>query len=155
MLELQIAYSQAAQAENVPDLIIFNGHFHAKVLGDDADRRLAEALTSVAFLEERGQEYPQSLIVMGGDFNDYPGSDTLDAFENSDYLLRVASDLPKDEQCTYYYLKKYEALDHLFVVLNNGGYYVPKSAKVHSKNGYAGSDHGALTAEFVIEPVAD
>ncbi len=156
-IELQLAVDPTAQKAKEPDLIIFCAHFRSKAGEDDGARRLAEAKTAHDYLVERAGQYPWALIVMGGDLNDYPGSEPLKALEDDGELLRVAADLPKAQQVTYYYSGSSYALDHLFMAKKAAGAYISGSAEAvfdtAGKRGYAGSDHAALKADFMLHPL--
>ncbi len=157
-IELQLAVDPVAQEAKKPDLIVFCAHFRSKAGADDGARRLAEAKTAHDYLVERAGQYPEALIVMGGDLNDYPGSEPLKALEEDGELLRVAAELPEKEQATYYYGGATYALDHLFMAKKAAGAYISGTAAVvfdaAGKSGYAGSDHAALKADFMLHPEA-
>jgi len=133
-------------------IIVFPAHFKAKS-NDDPERRLREATKAAEIINEVAADNPDSLIVMGGDLNDEPGSDPLNALDSAD-LLRTASDLSTNEQCTYNY-NGCESIDHIYLSLAGSGNYISKSAKV-IKDGKCGngsyclgsSDHAAIKADF-------
>ena len=132
-------------------IIVFSAHFKSKA-DDDAQRRLAEAAAAAKILKKRAEEHPEALVVMGGDLNDEPGSDTLEYFENDSAFLRVASELSLKDQATYYYSSEAVALDHIFWVKTAGGKYKTGSAEVvkDAPSWYhlGSSDHAALKATF-------
>ena len=133
-------------------IIVFPVHFKSKS-NDDPERRLREATKAAEIINEVAADNPDSLIVMGGDLNDEPGSDPLNALDSAD-LLRTASDLSTNEQCTYNY-NGCESIDHIYLSLAGSGNYISKSAKV-IKDGKCGngsyclgsSDHAAIKADF-------
>jgi hypothetical protein len=85
---------------------------------------------------------------MGGDLNDEPGSPPLDALTGSGELLRVAQDLPPQEQITYLGYGGH-AIDHLLLHTGASGRCLPGGVKVLCQNGgFAGSDHCAIRADF-------
>ena len=133
------------------EIIVFSAHFKSKA-DDDAPRRLAEAAAAVKILKKTAEKYPDALIVMGGDLNDEPGSDTLDFFESEQSFLRVADELSSKDQATYLYHGNAIALDHIFWVKNESGTYKKGSAKVvkdaPSIYSLGSSDHAALKATF-------
>ena len=133
------------------DIIVFSAHFKSKN-NDDQSRRLAEAAAAVKILKERAAEYPDALIVMGGDLNDEPGSDTLDFFESDPAFLRVANELSSKDQATYSYRGEAIAIDHIFWVKSSLGSYKQGSAEVvkdaPSWYSLGSSDHAALKATF-------
>lgn len=132
-------------------IIVFSAHFKSKA-DDDSARRLAEAAAAAKILKKRAAEYPDALIVMGGDLNDEPGSDTLGYFENDPAFLRVADELSSKDQATYSYRGSAIALDHIFWVKTGGGTYKSGSAEVvkdaPSWYSLGSSDHAALKAAF-------
>ena len=132
-------------------IIVFSAHFKSKA-DDDSARRLAEAAAAAKILKKRATEYPDALIVMGGDLNDEPGSDTLDFFESDPAFLRVANELSSKDQATYYYHGNAIALDHIFWVKSDLGSYKKGSAEVvkdaPSQYSLGSSDHAALKATF-------
>lgn len=131
-------------------LIVFAAHFKSKN-DDDPARRLAEATRARAIVDASAAEFPDAVIVMGGDLNDTPGSPPLTALEGDDGLLRVAAELAP-EDWTYTYHDVHSALDHLLqATAATGGQYVPGSALVfrgEGDDGWGGSDHAALRASF-------
>lgn len=131
-------------------LIVFVGHFKSKN-DDDPERRLAEATRAREIIDASTAEFPEAVIVMGGDLNDTPGSPPLQALEGEGGMLRVAAELAP-EDWTYVYQDEHRALDHLYLATAaTGGTYKSGSAFVFRgdfEEGYAGSDHAALRASF-------
>lgn len=131
-------------------VILFAAHLRSKN-DDDPGRRLAEAQAAARIALASGVEFPQALVVLGGDLNDVPGSSTLEALTGSGELLRVAQDLPPEQQVTY---PGYggQALDHLLFDTRAGGSPVPGSVRVicDTPRGFAGSDHCAIRADFAL-----
>ncbi|WP_164018234.1 endonuclease/exonuclease/phosphatase family protein [Pyxidicoccus trucidator] len=129
--------------------IVFSAHFRSKV-DDDPGRRFAEADASRVIVTRTAQEWPDALVVLGGDLNDVPGSPPLDALEKDGALLRVASDRPDSETWTYSYLGNLQAIDHLYLA-QGGGTYVTGSFRAarEARGGYGGSDHAAVYADFL------
>ncbi len=132
-------------------IIVFSAHFKSKA-DDDAPRRLAEAAAAAKILKNTAEKYPDALIVMGGDLNDQPGSDTLDFFEKESSFFRVAMELSSKDQATYSYHGEAIAIDHIFWVESSLGSYKQGSAKVvkdaSSTYSLGSSDHAALKATF-------
>ena len=133
-------------------VVVFAAHFKAKTDGsDDPGRRLAEAKATHDIMNKTGSDNAKSLVVLGGDLNDVPGSDPINALESDGTLLRVASDVAK--QGTYLFGGNDQAIDHIFVTKNHAKSYVPESATVvrdPSSKGFAGSDHATLWADFSL-----
>ena len=133
------------------NIVVFSAHFKSKA-DDDASRRLAEAAAAAKILKNAAVKYPDALIVMGGDLNDEPGSDTLGSLESEPEFLRVADELPVKDQATYYYSGNAVALDHIFWVKSGSGLYKKGSVEVvkdaPSWYSLGSSDHAALKATF-------
>ncbi|NPD27311.1 endonuclease/exonuclease/phosphatase family protein [Corallococcus sp. AB004] len=132
-------------------VIVFAAHFRSKV-DDDPGRRMAEANAAREILLASAKEFPDAMIVLGGDLNDIPGSEPINALDQA--LLRVAKDRPDNETWTYFYSGRGQAIDHLYLAPNGGGVYVPGSFRVARgpTGGYGGSDHGAVYADFALTP---
>lgn len=134
-------------------LIVFVAHFKAKN-DDDPERRLAEATRAREIIDATAVEFPDSVIVLGGDLNDTPGSPPLQALEQSGGMLRVAAELAPDDW-TYVYQDNYNAIDHLYLATAaTGGTYLAGTAHVFrgsGDDGYVGSDHAAVRASFHAE----
>lgn len=131
-------------------IIVFSAHFKAKS-NDDPDRRQAEANAALKIINETADQFPDALIVMGGDLNDTPGSGPVSALEDSPGLVRVASELSSANQATYWYDGPI-AIDHLFHSIYASGSYISGSAEVikdsPSRYELISSDHAALRASF-------
>ncbi|RKG92638.1 endonuclease/exonuclease/phosphatase family protein [Corallococcus sp. CA053C] len=135
------------------DTIVFAAHFRSKV-DDDPGRRIAEATATRNIVADVAKTSPGALVVFGGDLNDVPGSEALTALERDGAMVRVASDRPASETWTYVYSGQRQAIDHLYhAPAPEGGTYLPGSFRVAREgNGYGGSDHCAVYADFVVEP---
>jgi uncharacterized protein len=133
-------------------VIVFSAHFRSKA-NDDPGRRLAEAQAAHDIVIASANEFPDGIVVLGGDLNDTPGSDPIDALESGALLSRVAADVPLVDQGTYEWNGQAQAIDHVFLATSSRGVYVPLSAHaVHAPSewGLAGSDHAALVADFGV-----
>lgn len=145
LLEVHVALDRAR-------VILFAAHFKSKN-NDDPARRLAEAQATARIVEGTARRFPGALVVVGGDLNDDPGSPPLEALTAGGGLLRVAQELPVAGQVTYKGFGGH-AYDHLFQGVAAGGRFLPGHARVTcdeaaSPGGFAGSDHCALSADFV------
>ncbi|HVH47328.1 MAG TPA: endonuclease/exonuclease/phosphatase family protein [Labilithrix sp.] len=130
-------------------VIVFAAHFRSKA-DDDPSRRLAEAKAAHDIIVAAGTANTGAVVLLGGDLNDVPGSDTIDALEKDGALVRVAKDLPEASQGTYSFGGTKQAIDHIFTTASRASAYVPKSATVvrDGTQGLAGSDHAAIYADF-------
>lgn len=132
------------------ELIVFSAHFKAKS-NDDPGRRLAEAQEAREIIGDVAAQNDGALVVLGGDLNDYPGSDPLDALTSNGGLERAGDEKPNDQMWTFEYRGDLQAIDHLLLAPTAGGAYVESSATVvrdASGSGLADSDHAALFADF-------
>ncbi len=129
---------------------VFAAHFKSKA-DDDPSRRLAEARGAHEIVLEAAAAQPGTLIVLGGDLNDEPGSAPLQAIEAGGQLRRVAADIAPNDW-TYQYFDDRSAIDHLFVVDNGNGAYLPGTAFVlrDGSGGLKSSDHASLRADFEL-----
>jgi predicted extracellular nuclease len=133
-------------------VVVFNAHFKSKS-NDDPDRRLAEAQEAREIVDEAAARDPDALVILGGDLNDSPESDPLNALTAEGGLLRAGAEKPVSQMWTYEYRGDRQAIDHLLVAPTNGGAYVDTSATVvrgAAGDGLADSDHAALHAEFEL-----
>jgi len=133
--------------------ILFAAHFRSK-WQDDPGRRAAEGQGAGEILSETHLAFPNAAIILAGDLNDVPASPPLNALESSTGALRVATELG-DGANTYSYQGAGYALDHLYLVPTPGVHYVVGSVRVlrgaGAGQGYAGSDHAAMTAAFIVD----
>lgn len=136
------------RVDGVP-LIVFAAHFRSKV-SDDPGRRLAEAQGARDLVTAAAMANPGVLTVLAGDLNDTPGSPPLEALEGNSGLLRVARDLPADQQGTYPFGSTVEAIDHVLEATAPARY-VPLSALVERlSRTQSSSDHYPLRATFEV-----
>lgn len=134
------------------EVIVFTAHFKSK-RNDDPERRLAEARGARDIIEQAAADNPEALVVLGGDLNDTPGSEPLEALTGDGGLVRAGASKSLDELYTYLYNWEKTAIDHLLMARTPGGSYVSGSAKAHHDRnpaGYGGSDHGALSGQFQL-----
>ncbi|MFO0623709.1 MAG: endonuclease/exonuclease/phosphatase family protein [Polyangia bacterium] len=133
-------------------VVMIAAHFRSKV-SDDPGRRLAEAQAAADIMKKTSTEFPDAVVILGGDLNDTPGSAPIAALESVPELLRVANDRPPASVATYSWNGNPEAIDHLFFAKTSRASYVAGSAAAQRDSGrfgYAGSDHAALLADFAL-----
>ncbi|MBL8634139.1 MAG: endonuclease/exonuclease/phosphatase family protein [Myxococcales bacterium] len=133
-------------------IVMFAAHFRSKV-SDDPGRRLAEAQAAAEIMKKTAAEFPDALVLLGGDLNDTPGSAPISAMESDPALVRVAKDRPLSSVATYSWNGNPEAIDHLFWARSARSSYVAGSASAQrdaGRFGFAGSDHAALLADFAL-----
>jgi endonuclease/exonuclease/phosphatase family metal-dependent hydrolase len=148
------------------ELVILPNHFSSK--GSDAAgkrRRIQSAAVKEIYVRLRLQEY--SLVIVAGDFNDYPESGALDALlKETD--LRDAMALPAYQGTypgTYQYATAKEKFDYLLlspdlaqkvsmVDVNRKGFYAPtkwesyENINKKTKDRNQASDHHCLWADI-------
>ncbi len=132
------------------NVVMFAAHFKSKS-NDDPPRRLAEAQAASMVVNEVAAREPDSLVILGGDLNDTPSSPPLDALTVDGALIRVADDLYVEEQATYVYGGRGQAIDHLLLGPNTAAVRrIPRSTRAWrgTTGGFGGSDHFALTSNF-------
>ena len=130
-------------------LIVFAAHFKAKV-NDDPGRRFAEAEATGRIALDAASAHPDAILVVAGDLNDVPTSEPLEALREAG-LVRVGEDRPAESVATYRFDGALVAIDHLFVLARDVDRYAAGSATtLRTGSGYAGSDHRALRADFLI-----
>lgn len=131
-------------------VVMFCAHFRSMV-NDDPGRRVAEGTRAAELVARTATEFPDALVVMGGDLNDVPGSPTLLALEGGG-LDRVARRLPTGEDATWTGFSGSFAFDHLLHATRGAGRVIDGSVAVlrDQAMGYAGSDHAALRADFAL-----
>lgn len=127
-------------------VIAFAAHFRSKN-NDDPGRRYAEAVAARDIVAAVAAENPSALVVLGGDLNDVPGSEPLNALDEK--LTRVSTGMPSDAIATYWFEGKGQPIDHLYVPTLER--YVPRTFSVATEPGartFADSDHAAVVADF-------
>lgn len=135
---------------NCKSVIAFAAHFRSKV-GDDPNRRLAEARTTRQIVGEVAAQNQDALLLLGGDLNDTPDSDMMQELTGNGGLVWVAEGKRLIDVYTIVHNSMRMQVDHLLLAPSGGGAYVPDSVRsVHDHNpvGYGGSDHGALVGRF-------
>lgn len=129
------------------DVIVLNGHFRSQRRPDDPDQRHAEAGRAREIALDVADEYPDALIVLGGDLNDEPGSPTLGILEEGGAMYRTGEELGMDAW-TVNSFGNLSAIDHL-MLLDGRGTFVPGTARIlRDVNSLGGSDHAAMIAGF-------
>lgn len=138
-------FSRELLEVHLGDVVLVAAHFKSKS-DDDPGRRLAEAQASASIV--RGIE--GRLVVLAGDLNDTPSSPPLEALTGAG-LVRVAADVPISEQGTYEFNGSLQAIDHILVAPGGAALRVLRSSRTwRDGRGYGGSDHAALTSDFLL-----
>lgn len=130
-------------------VVVFNAHFKSKS-DDDPERRLAEAKATRQIVLATATERPEAVVVLGGDLNDTPSSQTLMALEGDGGFDRLASRLPVGQDWTYLWGGGSQALDHLYLATGASGAPVDDGVLiVRDESGtWGGSDHAAVRAQL-------
>ncbi len=130
-------------------LIVLNAHFKSQY-ADDPDKRLAEARRARQIVDAVDAAHPDALVVFGGDLNDVPGSPPLNELEaGTRGLVRLGAQLPPEDDWTLLYRGNRQALDHLYLPVDDLGAYVDGTVSVvrgTAGYGYGGSDHAVMRA---------
>jgi endonuclease/exonuclease/phosphatase family metal-dependent hydrolase len=128
------------------EVIVFGAHFKSK-RDDDPEQRLAEAARAREVALDTADEREEALIVLAGDLNDTPDSDTLDLLLADGLLIRVSEELGEDAW-TINSGGNLSLIDHLLLVRGRGKFIAGSAEVVRDRNGLGGSDHAALAADF-------
>lgn len=143
LLEMHLKFGQN-------EMLVFAAHFRSQ-RDDDPGRRLAEATAARNIIAAAGKAKPGAFVLLAGDLNDVPGSDTLKAIESNGGLVRLLSDYPADKQGTFTFQGKPEAIDHLYAGKDQASRYVGGTSIVirdAAVGGLGGSDHAAVRADI-------
>lgn len=128
-------------------VVMFAAHFKAQ-RNDDPGRRFAEAQAAGQIMAATGAEFPEALVVLGGDLNDTPDSDAIqEMLKPSDLEL-----LTEPGFWTYGNFETTQHIDHI-VYVKNGAATVDAEGPIPFDDGsgsYGGSDHRALAATFLL-----
>jgi len=132
---------------------VFGAHFISKLSDNDARRR-AEADTAAKIATDFAAANPEVLVVLGGDLNDTPESNTLRAMFSAGLVSPAQSlGLTTSEYYSFTFRGEREVIDHLLYVDGPDFGYIADSVRaVHDdgRSGLAGSDHGAVQATFTV-----
>jgi len=127
-------------------VIAFAAHFRSKN-NDDPGRRYAEAVAARDIVASVASENPEALVALGGDLNDVPGSEPLNALDEK--LTRVSTGMPNDAIATYWFEGRGQPIDHLYVPTldryRKGTFTVAREPGART---FADSDHAAVVADF-------
>ena len=144
LLEVEITLN------NGIELTAFTTHFVSKATDDVGNRRLAEARYTHDVLVDYIAAHPDRLVVFGGDLNDTPDSEPIQALEADGALVRSTRDMPAHEILTW---GNQAAFDHLYYPAAFTDHYSTTTiyCDTSNHNGYSSSDHCAVRADFVFE----
>ncbi len=136
-------------------VIAFGAHLNSKASDlDGTRRRIPEATAIAQLMKTRRQEYPDAMVVLGGDLNDSTGSATLQAFYDQD-IQTVVEGLPVLDVFTYRYLEELDTIDHILyikpmpLVLDVASVEAVRDPGLET---FGGSDHAAMRATFNPAP---
>ncbi len=132
-------------------VVLFNAHFKSKN-NDNPEWRLMEARAAREIANATQAEFPDALVILGGDLNDPPDSPPLDALTNGDGFEIVIEVLDPEDRWTYAYFDDKQAIDHLLFFDTDEAILARDTVEVLRNSGgsFGGSDHAALKAEFSI-----
>lgn len=128
-------------------VVIFAAHFKAQ-RNDDPGRRFAEAKAAGQIMAATAAEFPDALVVLGGDLNDTPTSSPLTALVSAGDIAL----LTEPGFWTYRFFQAEQHIDHLIYVRGGGGVVQPDSLEYFDdgSGGFGGSDHRAVRATFLL-----
>lgn len=128
-------------------VVVFAAHFKAQ-RDDDPGRRFAEAEAAGEIMAATSAEFPDALVVLGGDLNDTPDSDPIQALLSAGGLQL----LTEPDFWTYRYINTMIHIDHIIYAQNDGGNLVSDSLMYFDdgSGGFGGSDHRAVKATFLL-----
>ena len=120
------------------------------MLNDGDQRRLAEAAQARNLVERRLAIGPQRLLVVG-DFNDFPGSDTLNALLDGPTLRDLTREVPLNERYSYIFDGMRQQLDYQLGTAAADDARV-NAAFIRNDASNMASDHDPVVVDFVFEP---
>lgn len=128
-------------------VVLFSTHFRSQ-RDDDPGRRIAEAEAGRTIVKGTAAEFPDALVVWGGDLNDTPDSETLSSVV-SDPALNL---LTETDFWSYQFNSQRQHIDHLILAENGGGAYDEGTLEqfLEAGGGFGGSDHAAVGATFLM-----
>lgn len=139
-------------------VVAFGAHFVSKRSAGMDDRREAEGTQAAQLMSYTGKLYNDSLVVLGGDLNDTPDSDTMAPFYQFG-VKSASAGLGTDTFYTSSFQGERQAIDYVLYWGREGVELLPESVRAfhdEGRAGYEGSDHAAVRASFrVTVPVTD
>lgn len=133
-------------------VVMFSAHFVSKSSDADGDRRRAEAAGALPIILATAQEFPEALVVLGGDLNDTPDAQPLLTLKQGG-LTRVGEGLPPGVFYSYNFRGELQSIDHLLFVDREEIDVDPDSVQAfhdQGRTGFGGSDHAAIRATFLV-----
>lgn len=135
---------------NGAELTAFTTHFVSKATDSIGDRRLREAILAQRIIAEYVASHPNRLVVFGGDLNDTPDSEQIQAIGKDGILISATKDMDPAEYTTWH---DEVSFDHLFYPAAFESMHGPTET-VCNQNRYSGfmsSDHCALKTLFTLK----
>ncbi len=124
-------------------------HFVSKATNPEGDRRQKEAVLTQTILAKYIEEHPDRLLIFGGDLNDTPESEPIQAIGKDGILISATKGMNPGAITTWH---NESALDHIF-------YPAAFESKLRGTriicdedryNGYSSSDHCSVMTEFLF-----
>ncbi len=131
--------------QNGQRIVVFSAHFKAQ-RDDDPGRRFAEAQAAGLIMSATAAEFPAALVVLAGDLNDTPESNSIKELLSAGGLTL----LTQPGLWTYGSFSSSEHIDQL-IMANSSTVSVDEGMPEVYDDGsgsYGGSDHRALAATF-------
>ncbi len=135
-------------------VIVFGAHYISKFRPTNTPRRVAEAARTAELALEARQLHPDALILVAGDLNDTPDSETLAQFANAGLVL-TSEGRDINDIYTNVFGFTLQAIDHILFVSTPGVSFDTAAGlevfRDPGQVGLAGSDHAAARATFTFE----
>lgn len=133
-------------------VIVFGAHFISQRDSSADSRRRGEAKRTGELASAALAANPEALVVVAGDLNDVPGSDTIDLLDDAG--LRITSaELDSNVEYTHVYAGNRQILDHvLFYDTDHTdlGYDGVRAVRDQGAQTFGGSDHAAAMGTFRV-----
>jgi predicted extracellular nuclease len=133
-------------------VVMLGVHFKSKD-SDDPDKRLAEAQHTRIIANGLAQADPTAAILILGDFNDAPGTATMQAImDGTPPFLEVADAVPENDRWTYKFGGKVFLIDHIMANPLAHDMLDPTTVSIpHTKAVTNASDHAPIRATFLVD----
>lgn len=131
--------------QNGQRVVVFAAHFKAQ-RNDDPGRRFAEAQAAGLIVSATAAEFPKALVVLAGDLNDNPESDSIKELLSAGGLTL----LTQPGLWTYGSFSGSQQIDQLIMANSSSVSLDEGMPEVYDdgSGSYGGSDHRALAATF-------
>lgn len=133
-------------------VIVFGAHYISQRDSSSDSRRRAEAKRTGELASAALASNPEALVVVAGDLNDVPGSDTIDLLDDAG--LRITSaEVDSNAEYTHVYAGNRQILDHVLFFdteYTDLGYDGVRAVRDQGAQTFGGSDHAAARGTFRV-----